>query len=350
VWGRPGPVGGDYGQPRVVVPAPEDARYAHLAWPKIVRAKDGVLVLAYVAGRAHTIDGSPAVSLSTDGGQTFSPPRVLRSFSRGDEYAHCGNVALGVAGDGAVVVLAMAFTGDQRNTIFGWRSVDSGHTWQDVDTAALAGNPTGSVYGHVFAVPGKGLGVCGHYRKPSQPYERGIWIAFSSDHGRSWGPAQQITAEPLLEPAVVCASGRLVGLFRASSRRYCYWQAVSDDQGATWQVAPGSIANEETKHVQPSPFVAVCPRDPSRLYAFQSLRGTKGPHKGEIYLWTAEVKKLEWKRLGLVAALPQDAKEHGDWSYPWMAPLDEQTWMAVFYSGHGSGANAIYGLTLRPGP
>jgi hypothetical protein len=114
-----GPVAGDYGQPRVVVSAPADARYAHLAWPKVVRTREGTLVLAYVAGRAHTVGGCPAVSCSRDGGRMFNPPRVLREFSNRADYAHCGNVALGLAGDGSVVLLAMAFTGQERNTILG---------------------------------------------------------------------------------------------------------------------------------------------------------------------------------------------------------------------------------------
>ena len=179
---------------------------------------------------------------------------MLREFSSRADFAHCGNVALGLAGDGGVVLLAMAFTGQERNTIFGWRSADSGHTWQSVDTSALAGNRTGSVYGHVFRVPGKGLAVCGHYRQPSQPYAQGIWIAFSQDNGKSWGPARRITSEKLVEPAVVCAAGRLVGLLRDAAHPYRYWQAVSDDKGDTWRAAPGPIANDQTRYPQPSPL------------------------------------------------------------------------------------------------
>ena len=348
VLGEDGPVGGDYGQPRVVVPAPADARYAHLAWPKVVRTREGTLVLACVAGRAHTVGGCPAVSCSKDGGRTFSPPRVLREFSSRADYAHCGNVALGLAGDGSVVLLAMAFTGQERNTIFGWRWADSGRMWQSVDTSALAENRTGSVYGHVFSVPGKGLAVCGHYRQPSQPHAQGIWIAFSQDDGKTWGPARRITSEKLVEPAMVCAAGRLVGLVRDATHPYRYWQALSEDKGDTWQIAPGPIANDQTRYPQPSPFITSMPNDPSRLYAFQSLRDVKGEHKGEIYLWTADARRLQWKRLGLVAALPKGAKEHTDWAYPWMTLLDDRTWFVVFYSGKGSGANSIFGLAVRP--
>jgi len=177
------PKAGDYGTPRIVVPAPESERFAHLAWPKVVRARDGTLVLAHAAARKHANgDGCPAVSVSTDEGETFSAPEILREFDGTRDYQHCGNLALGLAPDGAVMLLAMAFTGNERNSIFGWRSVDSGRTWESVDTSCLGSNRTGSVFGHVFAVEGRGLAVCGHYRRPKGA---GIWIAYSQDGANS---------------------------------------------------------------------------------------------------------------------------------------------------------------------
>ena len=41
-----------------------------------------------------------------------------------------GNLAMGVGNDGAVVLLAMAYGGDEANTILAWRSIDNGKTWQ----------------------------------------------------------------------------------------------------------------------------------------------------------------------------------------------------------------------------
>lgn len=344
-----GPVGGDYGAPRVVVPAPENPRYEHLSWPKIVRTRDGALVVACIAGRDHHTGGSPAVAISTDGGQTFSPPAPLASFDDTTEYYHSGNLALGVAQDGALVLLAMAFTGEEKNSIFGWRSEDSGRTWQPVDTSALADNQTGSVYGHVFPAGDHGLAVCGHYRKPSRPHEEGIWIAFSADQGKTWGAARRITAETLNEPAMVYTQDRFIGLLRETRRdlpRSWYWQAVSND-AQTWRVEPGVLANDQ-KLLQPSPFLTVDPNDPNRLYALQSMRGVEGPTKGRIYLWTADAQRLDWQRLGLVAALPNEVETHDDWSYPWMTPLGNGQWFVVFYSGRHTGANSIYGMTLQP--
>ena len=67
-------------------------KYAHLSWPKVVRTRAGTVVLAYSAGIGHNIGGSGlAVSRSTDGGQSFSLPRLLIRFPEDDaRYRDCG--------------------------------------------------------------------------------------------------------------------------------------------------------------------------------------------------------------------------------------------------------------------
>ncbi|MDZ7620125.1 MAG: sialidase family protein, partial [Patescibacteria group bacterium] len=301
----PMPVGGAYGEPRLLVPAPEDPAMAHLSWPKVVTAGDGTLVLACCAGRGHNMGGSgPFVSRSTDGGATFSRPVRLAYFPDDDpRYRDCGNVALGLAEDGAVVLLAMAFAPSQ-NTILGWRSTDAGATWRPMDTSALAENKTGSVYGHILQVPGLGLVVFGHYRKPSVP-DVGVWMSVSTDGGQRWGKPQVVTEKAYYEPAFTFAEGRFVGLLRlargADARRYD--EAVSDDLGKTWRIRPSTIAIPEgLRGMQPSPFISVSPTEPGKLYALQSIRGSFEQTRGRVYLWTADAKQLQWKREGLVAS------------------------------------------------
>ena len=344
------PVGGDYGQPRLLIAAPENPRFAHLAWPKSCRTKDGTLVVAYIAGRAHTRDGCPAVSVSNDGGKSFTRPHILKEFDSSQDYAHCGNIALGTAEDGSVVILAMAFTGDTRNTVFGWRSTDSGSTWRPVDTSALANDKTGSVFGRIFPVPGKALVVLGHYRAPSKP-STGVWMSVSQDHGRTWGPPRLVAPGRYYEPAAVLAEGRLIALLRNGNPEHVwrYDQAVSDDLGERWQITAGAIAIAPESHCSlPSPFIAGSVRDPSQVYALQSERGTVGDSRGRIYLWTAEAKTLQWKRQGLVVSIPKAAAGLADWSYPWMTPLDGDSWFLVFYAGHVTGSNSIWGMTVKP--
>lgn len=339
---------GDFGTPRELVPAPADPKYKHLAWPKVVRTADGTLVLAYLAGPKHTVGGRAAVSRSTDGGRTFSPPQIVMNLTGDRASWHSGNLALGVANDGAVVLLAMAFAGDQGD-ILGWRSADAGATWTPTDTSALA--RCGSVYGHVFAVPGRGLAVCGHYRK-GFARDQGIWMAFSADDGRTWSPPATVTEEKLVEPAVCRAGDRLVGLFRDDGKRF-YRQFVSDDRGDTWRESDCPVGGGTNL---PSPFVAPRPdASGAGVFALQSERNFAAPRaKGEpappghVFLWSADAATLRWRRVGRVASFT-NTPSRPDYGYPWMTPMGDGRWFLVFY--HGASMNAatsIWGMTIDP--
>lgn len=329
------------------VESPKDERIRHLSWPKIVTTGNDTLVLAYSAGVGHNAGGSgPAVSISNDSGRTFTSPQLLRYFPADDDrYRDCGNLAMGLADDGAVVLLAMAYRGDEANTIIGWRSTDDGRTWKPIDTTKLADNQTGSVYGHVLQVPGKGLVVFGHYRKPGSP-SSGIWMSTSADDGRTWGEPQTVTNQAYFEPAVTFAGGKLIGLFRLPDKAGRYDLAVSDDLGESWQVRPSGIEIPEgLPGYQPSPFVTVSDADPTRLYALQSIRGRDGDTRGRVYLWTADTETLDWKQDRAVVSIPADAERLSDWSYPWMTPLGEGKWILAFYAGASRGPNSIYTVT-----
>lgn len=326
--------GVDFEEPRIVVPAPEDERFAHLSWPKIVRAPDGTLVTAFIAGRKHVNgDGCPAVSISRDAGKTFSEPKILREFDSSKPYQHGANLALGVADDGAIILMVMAFTDDVRNSIFGWRSVDSGQTWSPVDTSSLADNKTGSVFGHIFPVPGKGIAVCGHFRKPKG---YGIWIAYSQDHGKSWGGPQTITDHQYFEPTFLFSEKKLIGLVRENAA-HAYHQFVSSDLGETWQATEKALQRNPDS-VHPCPFLIEDPALPGQLYALQSERG----EKNQIHLWKASAADLNWEHVGLLVEVPNDE----DFSYPWMAPLGNGKWFLVYYSGEKDGPNSIWGMEL----
>ncbi|MDF1755533.1 MAG: sialidase family protein [Verrucomicrobiales bacterium] len=322
------------GEPRIVIPAPENERFAHLSWPKIVTAPDGTLVTAYIAGRKHVNgDGCPAVSVSRDHGKTFSKPKILREFDKTMRYQHGANLALGVAEDGALVLMVMAFTNDERNSIFGWRSEDSGETWIPTDTTSLADSKTGSVFGYVFPVPGKGLAVCGHFRKPKGD---GIWIAFSKDHGKSWGAPETITGNRYFEPTFLFSEGKLIGLIRENSAR-AYHQYVSSDLGKSWEATEKALqGNPSATH--PSPFLIEDPAHPGQLYALQSERGKDN----RIHLWKTTAAKLDWKPVAQVVEVPNDR----DFSYPWMTPLGNGKWFLVYYSGEKDGPNSIWGLEM----
>ena len=44
---------------RIAVPAPQNPRFAHLAWPKAVRTRDGTIVLGFLMGAAHIGNSCP---------------------------------------------------------------------------------------------------------------------------------------------------------------------------------------------------------------------------------------------------------------------------------------------------
>ncbi|EAQ77879.1 sialidase family protein [Blastopirellula marina] len=331
-------VGGESGPARVIVPAPESDRFCHLSWPKVVKAKDGSLVVAYIAGRKHVNgDGCPAVSISKDGGKSFSSPHVLKTFDSTMQYQHAANLAMGIAEDGAIVLMAMAFTDNLRNNIYAWRSTDNGQTWEMTDTAAIGESKTGSVFGHVFQVPGKGLAVCGHYRQPSGS---GLWIAYSKDDGKSWGPAQTISTESYFEPTFIYTSGRLIGLVRENAA-HAYHQYVSDDLGASWQFGESVIQGSKDA-VHPSPFLVADPTQPERLYALQSERDAAN----QINLWQSQSDTLQWERHSLVTS----GAGFEDFSYPWMTHIEGNDWFLVFYAGEKDGPNSIYGMKLTIPP
>lgn len=346
------PLAGDYGEPRVIVSAPEDAAIAHLSWPKVIRTKDGTLVTAYVAGRFHGTHGGgcPAVSVSTDGGKTFTAPQVLKHYGPGKDYTSGGNVAMGLAADGAVVLLSMAFTGDEANTIDGWRSTDNCKTWEEVDVSRLANGKTGSVYGNVFPVPGRGLAVIGHYRKGSTTRPAGLWVSYSADDGKRWSDPKTITDTALVEPAFTFVDGRFIGLARPANTPAWYTQLVSVD-GEKWDVATkGLMAAKPTGVEYPSPHISTDPNDPARVLALVSQRFTpaaKNGQYGQIDLYSADVKKLTWEKVSTVVKFPRELGERSDLTYGWMTPLDGDEWFVVFYLGKKRGASDIYGMTIK---
>tara|TARA_R110002096_G_scaffold199271_2_gene383083 strand:+ start:411 stop:1484 length:1074 start_codon:yes stop_codon:yes gene_type:complete len=314
----------------VIVPSPEETRIQHLSWPKITRTKSGVLVLAYSAGIGHNQGGSGlAVSISKDEGQSFSPPKVLTYFPDDDDrYDDMGNLAMGTSEDGkSVLILAMGFNKERGNTVLGWRSSDDGETWDRIDTNNLAENKTGSVFGHVFPVPGKGLAVCGHYRNPKG---NGIWIAYSEDEGASWGSPHTISEERFFEPVFIFSQDRLIGLVRENDA-HAYHQFVSDDLGESWEFTRTAIQGN-AKAVHPSPFLVSDPRNPDVLYALISER--EPSH--QITLWKSKPNPLEWKPVCKVT------EGGGDWTYPWMTHLGGNEWYLVYYQGDKK-ASSIYG-------
>jgi len=328
---------------RIAVSPAGNPRFAHLAWPKAVRTANGTIVLGYQAGTHHGNQSCPAVSISTDGGKTFSPPQVLREFGKGKDYENSGNMALGLAHDGAVIMLSHGHTGDVTNHIFGWRSADSGRTWQPVDTSALGPDKTGSATGSIVQLPGKKLMAVGHYRGGSKPYTVGIWSSVSEDDGLTWGPPQMINNLNAGEPVIVRQGDRLLVFIRgrgpASVRQYV---STSSDWGRTWQTDLLNILPQQ-KHttVLPHPFAMVHPHRPDELLAITFER----PLPGAAYLWRGNGKTLAFKPERTLLELPKIAGDtNTDFGYAWLVPMEGKRALVFYYHGSRSSTCPIWVL------
>ncbi len=335
---------GNFGAPRIVVDAPGNAAACHLGWPKLARTPDGTISLSCVAAARHVGGrGCVATSLSTDNAKSFSPLMAPVIPIESKIWEDMGNNAMGIASDGAVVLFGMAYTGTTANGIIGWRSND-GLSWELVDTAKISFNKTGSVFGHVIGIPGRGLALVGHTRPPDRP-KGGIWMSLSQDDGRTWGdPIDICGRRELYEPDIVFSAGRLVLLAR-DDKIAGYWQFTSDDLGATWSEPTLVMGDNGPVHGHPSPCVIEDPEHPGRLLALQTRRfnfGKPDAH-GEINLWTADAKTLKWEKAGCVARL----NGIEDFGYPSIAYLGEGRWLAVFYAGKFAGPNAIWGVEFE---
>lgn len=327
---------------RIAVPPPANPRFEHLAWPKAVRTGDGTIVLGFLAGTHHGAESCPAVSFSTDGGKTFSEPQVLREFGPGRDYTNSGNMAMGIAHDGAVLLLAHGHT-SKTSHIFGWRSTDGGRHWETVDTSALGPEKTGSSTGRIIQLPGGRLMVAGHYRGGSKPQESGIWQSVSADDGRTWGEPQMVNNLNAGEPVLVRDGDRLLVFIRgrgpAATRQFV---SVSDDWGQTWRTDLLNIApvNRHT-NVLAHPFAMINPQKPGEIIAVTFER----PAPGSAQLWRADAKTLTFKHDRTLVELPKiEGDRNTDFGYAWLLPMEGRKALVFYYHGEGRGPNPIWVL------
>ena len=330
---------------RVAVAPPDNPRFEHLAWPKAVRTADGTIVLGYLAGTHHGSESCPAVSYSTDGGKTFSAPNVLKEFGPGKEYGNSGNMALGIAHDGAVLLLAHGHNADS-NHIYGWRSTDGGRAWKNVDTSALGPNKTGSSTGTIVQLPGRKLMVVGHYRAGSKPYTTGIWQSVSADDGLTWGEPAMVNNLNAGEPVLVRHGDRLLVFIRgrgpANARQFV---SVSDDWGQTWRTDLLNIT-AITKHATglAHPFAMVNPHDSSELLAITFER----PLPGSAQLWRGNAKTLAFQHDRTLVELPKIAGDpNTDFGYAWLVPMEDRCALVFYYHGKGRGPCPIWVLETK---
>jgi hypothetical protein len=326
---------------RIAIAPPSNPRFEHLAWPKAVRTRDGTIVVGFQAGTHHGNESCPAVSISTDAGKTFSAPNVLREFGPNTEYTNSGNMALGLAHDGSVLLLSHGHRGNTTNHIFGWRSADNGRTWKPVDTSALGPNKTGSSTGAIVQLPDRKLIAVGHYRGGSKPYEYGIWQSISPDDGLTWGEPSMVTNINAGEPVIVRSGDRLLVFIRgrgpASTRQFI---AVSDDFARTWRTELSNITPRDPKaSLLTHPFAMVNPHKPDELLNITFSR----PLPAAAELWRGNPSTLQFKPDRTLVQLPKiEGDPNTDFGYAWLVPLDGRDALMFYYHGRGRGPCPIW--------
>lgn len=342
--------------PVIAIPAPQETAYAHLGWPKALHLGEDQVLLALLAGQSHLSGGCPAFAKSNDRGASFAPPTVLRTLE--DGYSNSGNLAIGTAADGAIILLSMAYHKDTRNTIYGWRSEDGATTWRSVDTSALGPNKTGSVFGRIMRMDNGDLMAVGHYRKGSQPRETGIWQSFSRDGGMSWEPAVCILDTELfqVEPCLTrLAGGRLLIHARNDSRTETKPQGSqtalsSIDDGRSWQNHGFVLhARNTDTHRLAAPFIMPDPDHPGGVIALTVERSMNYRPPGSLELWRADGEMLQYRHVCRLLDFPHIENDpHTDFGYPWMVPLSNGSWRLFYYHGQrNAGPSHIWRTDLQ---
>lgn len=335
-------VAGDFGAPRVIVTEAYPG-HRHLGWPKLVSDGGDNLAVGFVGAKEHFKGaGQTGVAVSSDGGRTFSAP-VYQRDSNSRRCPHTANLVMGAAA-GRFFLLNMAYDGGSESIVVGRTSDDFGRTWKLADTTLITSNRTGSVFGHVIDAGGGRLAVFGHRRPKGEP-AGGIWMSLSNDRGASWGEAKDVLpGKGLVEPDFVCVRGGFVGLVRQNGVDG-YWQVRLNEAGDLTDGPTLVLGDGVRGHGFPSPCLVADPKDPDRLYLLRSRRFTffgNRPNDGEIDLWTASAKKLDWRRLGTVVTI----RGVQDFGYPAFAPTKGGAWLAVFYAGKNKGNSDIYAVSV----
>ena len=194
--------------------------------------------------------GHLQIATSTDGGESWTPPRAIVQMDLDTDH-----MALGQTRDGALVLCFIqphAYQNGMWDTsqvhdgpVYMVRSTDGGLTWTQpvtIDTSMTPVPDGCNPHGKMAQLPDGTLlmSVYLSYRDSGAQasYQRhgqfGTVVLRSRDGGRTWGDAS-LLAEGFVEPSLyVLPSGRLIGLVVQFMPGRNLWQTESDDGGYTW--------------------------------------------------------------------------------------------------------------------
>lgn len=116
------------------------------------------------------------------------------------------------------------------------------------------------------------------------------------------------------------------------------------ESSVAWRVLESGIraSGPDTRLPCPSLFVT-----DDCLVSFVTERTQGKGASGRIVAWSADLGGSNWRSGETIIEFPDDG-ENNDFGYPWIVPLDDDSWWCAFYHGKRRGACSIYGLTLEP--
>lgn len=230
------------------------------AGPRLARLSDGRVFCSFIVQSALAInDFVPKLSVSTDEGRTWSPPRSIFPMLR-ERYSIFGSVSASPAGD------ALYFYGSQspidavgesfwqeanqgikQNELIWSRSIDGGVTWADPRVIPMPMPGSAEAPGAMCVTRSGTMHVCyapynSFDTSVSVPRDRVVCLS-SDDAGGSWRSSDMLTfAEPDSGGAeawvVELADGRLLGTswhFNVKDGSdFPDAFAISDDGGKSW--------------------------------------------------------------------------------------------------------------------
>ena len=221
--------------------------------PDFCLLPDGRLLCTFMQGDQHVpFDYSRVVLIqSTDGGETWSEPRVLAEARTGIgtwgaapdvDHEPWLSPRISRLRDGRLIIVCdkddhqHAHEG-QPCGIYAWWSQDQGTTW---DGPHLTGVP-GIEPDQVVELD-DGTLLMGTHFQVAATQKLGEFVARSRDGGRTWDPVVPVATDSIhnfCEGAIVqLPSGRLVNVMRENNHHnYPCYLAFSDDRGLTWTKA-----------------------------------------------------------------------------------------------------------------
>jgi len=237
-----------------------------------VRTADGTIVLGFLAGTHHGDESCPLFPSHGRRQYVLPAPNILREFGRDTEYSNSGNLALGVAHDGAVLLLAHGHKGNLKNHIFGWRS---GGQWAHLEARGHIGaraEQDGVIHRDDRATSREAVDVTGHYRRWFETVQHRHLAVVSPDDGLTWGEPAMVNNLNAGEPVLVRAGDQLLVFVRgrgpANARQFI---SISDDWGKTWKTELSTIITHDKRTTGLAhPFAMVNPLKTSELIAVTS--------------------------------------------------------------------------------